>query len=120
MAREPKPTEYPRTDAFLKKIKGFKSLAKINNLVYFAKKLEKEVQELNKKNKPDHSHLDKYVQYLKNARGSGGSVTVKAFKEDWEPIGDTVLNQLRSADLIFDYREGLVILQDDAFNAGKA
>lgn len=41
--------------------------------------------------------FSKYIEYIKN---TGGSPKVSWFIDDWEPIGETVLNDMLKAGLI--------------------
>lgn len=41
--------------------------------------------------------MEKYIEYINNA----GNPTIEQFIEDWEPVGQTLIDRLLAAKLIF-------------------
>jgi hypothetical protein len=41
--------------------------------------------------------MEKYIEYINNA----GNPTIKQFIEDWEPVGQTLIDRLLAEKLIF-------------------
>lgn len=55
----------------------------------------------------------KYIKYIMNASGNRGVVKTEHFEEDWEPIGERVLQDMKKEGIVQFTKGGKVFLRPD-------